>query len=143
MRVLGLDIGDVRIGVALSDPTETIASPLSAIKVEGRGQAISEIASLVEEHQVETVVVGMPISLNGQKGRQANKVQKVCDQLSSILRVPVETWDERFSTQSAERFMRETGTRPSKQKEMKDSLAASIILQSYLDGRRQTSINGV
>ena len=139
MRVLGLDVGDVRIGVALSDPTGTIASPLKIIQVKGSDGSIPDIASLAEEHQVEAVVVGMPISLNGSIGLQAQKVQKFCSALASRLKAPVVTWDERYSTVSVDRMMREVGPRRSRRKNFRDSMAAAVILQGYLDSRQHVS----
>ncbi|MEE9199777.1 MAG: Holliday junction resolvase RuvX [Dehalococcoidia bacterium] len=142
MRVLGLDVGDVRIGVALSDPTGSIASPLTTIRVTGRDRGIPDIAALVHEHQVEVIVVGLPISLNGSLGPQAQKVKEFCGALASQVKASVETWDERLSTVSADRMMRDAGVKRGRRRELRDSMAATVVLQSYLDNRRSASDNG-
>ncbi|MCH9037030.1 MAG: Holliday junction resolvase RuvX [Chloroflexi bacterium] len=133
MRVMGLDVGDVRTGVALSDPTGSIAAPLKTIQAGGRDRAIEEIAILVEENGVERVVVGLPVSLDGGLGPQARKVERFCEALGSRLAVPLVTWDESFSSTTADRVMRESGGRRSRRKGRRDSVAAAVILQEYLD----------
>lgn len=135
-RVLGLDVGDVRIGVALSDPTGLLASPLDTIKVKSWEQAIQRIVELVREHGVEQVVVGLPVSLSGHIGPQAQKVQDFIAKLESHLTVPVATWDESYSTVEANEMMREAGTRKSRRKNLRDAAAATVILQQYLDSQK-------
>lgn len=136
MRIMGLDVGEARIGVAISDPTNIIASPLKTIHVKGPDQGIEEIVSLVEEHEIELTVVGLPISLSGDLGPQAKKIEEFCEVLTSRLKVPVVTYDERFSSVSADRLMREAGKKGSHQKGLRDAIAAAVILQSYLESRK-------
>ncbi len=136
MRVMGLDVGERRIGVALSDPTSAIASPLEVVMVTDDEAAYAAIARLTSQHQVDQVVVGMPYSLSGAAGPAAEKVQEFVAELSRRLSVKVVTWDERLSTMAADRSMRETGVSRRKRDSLRDAIAAALILQGYLDSRR-------
>jgi len=149
MRVLALDVGDQRIGVAISDPGRgRITPPLLArsLKVIQRGsrqEDFAAVARLVEEYEVEKVVVGYPRSLDGTVGEQADKVERYAAGLAEALDVPVLLWDERFSTVSAERLMREAGLRGEKRRERVDAVAAAVILQDYLDSRQFAGENSL
>ncbi len=132
-RSLGLDIGDKRIGVALSDPLGILASPLTIIESSDEGRAMEAIVKLIEEHQVEKVVVGLPRSLNGSIGKQAEKVQAFVQLLSLLTKASLELRDERLTTVSAKRLMREAGRKKTRKKVRDDAIAAAIILQGYLD----------
>ncbi len=135
MRVLALDVGDKRIGVAISDPSQVLARSLQVIQ-RGSGQEnFAAVTRLVKEYEVERVVVGYPRSLDGTAGEQADKVERYAAGLAESLTVPVLLWDERFSTVSAERLMREAGLRGKKKRERVDAVAAAVILQDYLDSR--------
>ena len=131
MRVLALDVGERRIGVALSDPSGLLASPLTTITHRRRDVDQQAIAEMVREHKVGKVVVGHPLSLDGTTGPQARRVERWSQDLCDRLEVPVVLWDERLSTAEAERLMREAGRRAERSRI--DSLAAAVILQSYLD----------
>jgi len=133
MRVLALDVGDRRVGVAISDPTHSLARSLGVIERASRQEDFAAVAGLVEQHEVERVVVGYPRSLNGTAGEQAEKVERYAVALAEVLTVPVLLWDERLSTVSAERLMREAGLRGKKKRERVDAVAAAVILQDYLD----------
>ena len=133
MRVLALDLGERRIGVALSDSLGLLATPLTVLKGKSREAELAFIVELVRKHQVEQVVVGYPRSLNGTIGPQAQRVEKYVERLRAHLQVPVILWDEQFSTVQAEQLMRETGQRV--QRESIDAAAAAVILQSYLDAQ--------
>ncbi|MBI2847450.1 MAG: Holliday junction resolvase RuvX [Chloroflexi bacterium] len=139
MRILGLDIGDRRIGVAMSDPGGSLASPLGVITRKDDDSSIEAIASLVSEHGVELVVLGMPHSLHGKEGPQAEKVKAYSLVLSQKLKTPVRVWDERFSTVEAERLLRESGIKAWERKSRRDAWAAALILQGYLDSLRQNT----
>jgi putative Holliday junction resolvase len=132
MRVLALDVGDKRIGVAISDPGQVLARSLKVIQ-RSRQQDFAAVARLVKKYEVERVVVGYPRSLDGTAGEQAEKVERYAAGLAESLTVPVLLWDERFSTVSAERLMREAGLRGKKKQERVDAVAAAVILQDYLD----------
>ncbi len=133
MRTLGLDIGDKRIGVAISDPEEILASPLATITREDDKKAIDDIIKLVDQHNVERIVVGLPYSLDGSIGGQANKVMDFTEKLSKYTRASMEIWDERLSTVAVERLLREAGKKKAKKRERRDAAAAAFILQGYLD----------
>lgn len=143
MRRLGLDIGDRRIGVAVSDPEGIMAGGLTTIIRRETGRDVAAIVELVREEEVGTIVAGLPLSLDGGIGPQAQKVLAFVDILAGVSPVPVETWDERLSTVEADRIMGEMGIRFDKRKARRDSLAAAIILQGYLDAARNRSQNNL
>lgn len=142
MRILCLDPGERRVGVALSDPTETLARPLLVLERGSRAEDFSAIASLVEEHDAGRVVVGYPLSLDGSEGPQGKRVRRYAEALAEQLPVPLVMWDERYSTSIAEEILernrgrRRQGVRPW---EDLDAVAAAVILQSYLDSQNRSS----
>ena len=133
MRILALDVGDSRIGVALSDPLEMLASPLTIIKRSNEASDIQNIVNLVNENKAGRLIVGLPLALSGEAGMQAQKVKTFTDRLESAISVPLELVDERFSTVTAREYMRETGKKKDRFKKKDDAVAAAVILQSYLD----------
>ena len=133
MRCLGLDIGDKRIGVAISDPEQILASPLSTIIRDDDEKAIDAIVELVGKHEVQRIVVGLPYSLDGSVGRQASKVMTFVEQLSKCTEADIETEDERYSTIAAEHLLAEAGTKRDTIRLRRDAAAAAYILQGYLD----------
>lgn len=133
MRVLGLDVGDRRIGVALSDPTGILASPLTIIKRTSDEQAIDAILKIVVERGAERIIVGLPRSMDGHIGPQAEKVQAFAELLRLRTAVPIEFRDERLTTVAAMRLKKEASTRRLDRKTRYDAMAAAIILQEYLD----------
>lgn len=137
MRILAVDIGEKRIGIALSDALGWLATPLTVLVYERLEDKLAAIEELVRTHQVEQVIIGYPRSLNGSIGPQARRVDRFVSKLRSRLQVPVILWDERLSTTQAERLVHETGRKV--QRERIDALAATVILQSYLDARRATT----
>jgi len=130
---LGLDIGDKRIGVALSDSESILASPFTIIERSGERQDIEAIINIINEHQVKQIVVGLPRSMNGSIGRQAEKVKAFVQRLCSHTEIPVEFRDERLTTVSARRLMQAAQSKKTKRKARDDAVAAAIILQGYLD----------
>ena len=132
MRIMGLDIGDRRIGVALSDPEEIIASPLAVVIREDDKSAVDEIVRLVNQYDVKQIVVGMPYSLSGSVGPQADKVKEFSDILSLKVITPIAFRDERLSTVAATRLLRQSAKKKAK-RSSPDSAAAAFILQGYLD----------
>ena len=136
MIVLALDVGERRIGVAISDPTGLLATPVTTIHRSREAGDIDEVLRLATENDVEQIVVGLPIELSGRKGRQAGRVAAFARNLADRTAVLVETADERYSTVEAERRLRESGVQPSRDKARIDAAAAVVILQSYLDARR-------
>ena len=133
MRILGLDVGDKRIGVAISDPEEILASPLTTITNENSQNAIDAIIRIVAQHDVKQIVVGLPYSLDGSLSGQANKVMDFVDRLSKGTRTSIETWDERLSTVAVERLMKEVDNKKANKRDRRDAAAAAFILQGYLD----------
>lgn len=134
MRIIGIDYGDSRIGVAVSDPFGWTAQGLETIRwKDDLKKPIERIREIVEEYNAERVVVGFPKNMNGTVGTRAEKTQEFIDMLSLVLKVDVIKWDERLTTVAANRTMRETGVKTSKKKEIVDQIAATYILQGYLD----------
>ena len=129
-RSLGLDIGDRWIGVAMSDPQGILASPLTIIDRTDETSAINTVLAIIEQNKVGVIVVGLPISMNGNIGPQAEKVQAFAGELSRRTKVPLELRDERLTTVSAQRIMKLTGK---DRKARDDAVAAALILQEYLD----------
>lgn len=129
---IGLDVGDRRIGVAINH-VETIAMPLEVITRDG--SEWDRIASLVRDHSAAAVVAGLPISLDGAERPQAVKVRAFLDDLRERLEVPIETVDERLTTAQANRMLIKADRRSKQRKQVVDQLAATLILQAYLDGR--------
>ncbi|HUU09936.1 MAG TPA: Holliday junction resolvase RuvX [Phycisphaerae bacterium] len=137
MRTLGLDLGQRRVGVAVSDPDGSMAHPLLQFEPRGRRDLVATVARLVGEQEAGRVVVGMPLLLDGTKGEQARRTEAVVAALEETLDVPVTTWDERFSTAQADAAMREAGLGPRQRRSRRDKVAATLILQSYLDAGRR------
>ncbi len=138
MRVMALDVGHKRIGVALSDPGQVLASSLQVIERKGRQRDLATVVQLVRQHEVGKIIVGYPLSLNGTVGQQAKFVERYVAVLEkklgdSSLDVPVVLWDERFSTVVANRLMAEAGRKGRERRERIDAVAAAVILQDYLD----------
>jgi len=123
LRVLALDYGAVRTGVAISDATGTIAQPLGVVERAATERGIAEVRALVDEHGAESVVVGMPLTLRGERGAQADETEAFVEALRSVLDVPVETYDERFTTAIAARAGGAAD---------EDARAAAHLLESYL-----------
>ena len=138
-RVLGLDVGEKRIGVAISGGAGLLATPYSTIERRNPLRAIAAILEVVHAEEVGRIVVGMPLSLNGSMGPQAKRTLGFCQALEAASPVPVETWDERFSSVEAERLLREAGVPPSRNRARVDASAAAVILQRYLDAWRPSS----
>jgi putative Holliday junction resolvase len=138
MRVMALDVGHKRIGVALSDPGQVLASILQVIEGKGRQRGLDTVVQLVREHGVGKIIVGYPRSLDGTVGQQAKVVERYVALLEEKLRdssldVPVILWDERLSTVAADRLMARAGRKGRERRKRIDAAAAAVILQDYLD----------
>ena len=142
MRILALDVGERRIGVALSDGSEFLASPLTTIRSRGPASDVAEVLRVAAEHEAGEIVVGLPYSLSGGMGPQARLVASFIERLSASSPVAVTSWDERFSSLEAERLLRESGREPSRHRAKVDAAAAAVILQSYLDSKRAGGRDG-
>lgn len=142
MRILGLDVGEKTVGVAVSDPLGFTAQPVETILFKDQSQAFSRLATLVQEREVEEIVCGLPLNMNGTEGPQALFVRKFIEGLSKKLsssgkNIPVHFWDERLSTVGAERVLLEADVSRAKRKKVIDKMAACFILQGYLESIRQ------
>ncbi|WP_376789300.1 Holliday junction resolvase RuvX [Thermoflexus sp.] len=132
-RVMALDLGEKRIGVALSDPTRTIARPLVVLPRTSRRAVVEALRRLIAAHEVEAIVIGLPRSLSGAEGPQAQWVRREAEALARQLPVPVVWWDERLSTVTAATYRALRGAR---RRDPLDAEAAAVILQDYLEAQR-------
>ena len=132
-RALGLDVGDRRIGVALSDPIGVTAQPLTVLERQGGAKDVDAVCALAQEHGVGVIVVGLPLTLRGERGPQAQKVVSFADALRQRMAMPVRLIDERLTTVQGERALLEGGVRRQRRKQVIDRVAAQLILQSFLD----------
>jgi len=133
MRSLGLDVGEKRIGVALSDPSGILASPFTIIDCKEEATDIKAIIDIVTEYQVKQIIAGLPRSMDGSLGKQAEKVKAFVEKLRERTEVPIEFRDERLSTVAAKRLMQDVTGRRTGKKARDDAIAAALILQGYLD----------
>lgn len=130
-RVIGVDLGDSRVGIALSNPDRTLASPLEVLK--RTGSLYRNIGKIVDEWEANVVVVGLPLSLSGHMGPAAKKAVKEVERMGATIQVPIETYDERLTTVTAERLMTDAGLDSRNQRKVVDKIAAAIMLQAWLD----------
>jgi putative Holliday junction resolvase len=136
MRALGLDLGTKRIGVAVGDRSGTIASPLVVLqRSASRALDHRRIADLVREEEAEVVVVGLPLSLDGRAGPAARGAMAEADEIARVVGVPVETFDERLTTVSADRALKEANLGAPARRQVVDKVAAAVMLQTWLDRR--------
>jgi putative Holliday junction resolvase len=133
-RVLGIDYGSVRIGLAVTDPLRILAS--GAGTVENDGMAEQRIAGLVAAQNIRLIVVGMPYAPDGGKGEKAKEIDRFVERLRELVQVPIETWDESFTSVTAQKVLRDAGARKKQRRERHriDEMAARLLLQEYLDG---------
>lgn len=136
MRIMGLDIGTKTIGVAISDELGLTAQGLKTIIRKSKEKDFLVISTLISQFQIEKIVVGLPKNMNGTLGKQAELVLKFIEELKEKVSISVEIWDERLSTVEANRTLLQADLSRSKRKRVIDKLAASLILQGYLDRRR-------
>jgi putative pre-16S rRNA nuclease len=134
-RILGLDVGARRIGIAISDPLGLTAQGLATLQRRNRRYDLGELRKVLTKYEVREIVVGNPLRMSGQSGTQAEKMAAFAGQLKQAFSLPVHLWDERLSTAEAHRLLDETGIRDSRRKEVIDKMAAVLILQSFLDAR--------
>jgi len=132
-RVMGLDIGDRRIGVAVSDPTQTLASPLKVIVRRDDESSVLEIVALLQQYAVGRLVIGLPYLLDGSVGEQARKVIEFTDKIKGQTSVEVVMQDERLTSVTADYMLREAGKKRNRLRKEIDAAAATVILQSYID----------
>jgi putative Holliday junction resolvase len=135
MRIMALDAGNKRIGVALSDPTGTLAQGITVVRHRSREADAAALADLARENEVVEIVVGLPLLLSGKAGEQARGARRLGAEVGKASGLPVVYWDERLTTAAAHRLMHEAGIPGKKHAERIDAAAAELILQNYLDWR--------
>ena len=133
MCTLGIDHGSKRIGLAISDPDGTVALPVGTLESRGPERDLAAIREVVEARQVERIVVGLPVHMDGRPGRQAKAARAFAERLAREVGLPVDTLDERWTTREAERALRTTGRRGKKKRAVVDSVAAALLLRTYLE----------
>lgn len=138
-RVLALDVGEVRVGLALSDPMGWTAQPLGFVPRRPQRAFLEAVREIVATREVVRAVVGLPLLLSGEKGARAVDAESVAAALREALGIPVDTWDERLTTVQAERALREGSVRGADRRRKVDAVAAAVLLQSYLDAGRSSS----
>lgn len=138
MRVIGLDLGGKRIGVAVSDFTGTVASPLTVItRGKSRNADLDAIARIVRDEEAEAVVVGLPLNMDGSHGPAARSATDEAHRIATVVNVPVHLHDERLTTVTAERALREANVRGQDRRSVVDKVAAAVLLQGWLDARKE------
>ena len=135
MRILALDHGTKRIGVAVSDELKIIATPLEFIPAEPFAAFLERLKQILQDKEVELVLIGMPRNMDGSYGPAALKVQEFVAVLRAAITVPIQTWDERLTSAQANRFLLQGNVRREDRKQKVDKMAAAILLQSWLDSR--------
>lgn len=133
MRVLGLDVGDKTIGVAVSDPLGFTAQGITTINRKNDEADIEQLIKICSEYNVETIICGLPKNMNGTLGEQGQKVLEFCKIIEDNIKLPIKMWDERLTTVAAQRAMLEANMSRAKRKKLVDKIAATYILQGYLD----------
>ncbi len=133
MRILGLDHGTRRVGVAVSDEMHLIALPLEYIAPEPFAEFLARLKEILREKEIELILIGLPRNMDGSYGPAALKVQEFAAALKDAVTIPLKLWDERLTTTQAQKFLIQGGMRREKRKEKVDQTAAAILLQSYLD----------
>lgn len=137
MRILGIDFGEKRIGLALSDPLGFTAQGLETLERQNMKQVTAALVELVKKNEVGEIVIGLPVNMDGSRGFKADEILKFVPQLEAAAGVPVRTWDERLTSREASRLMIEEGLSRKKQRANSDRLAATLILQNYLEFNRR------
>ena len=140
MKIMAVDFGDSRTGLALCVKSVLLASPAGVIEEKNFERCIEKVAAAAKEHGAEEVVVGHPKNMNGTIGERAQKCELFAEKLSELVEVPVKLWDERSTTVSAHYYLNQTNTRGKKRKAVVDAVAATIILESYLGFRKNSDL---
>ncbi|MDP6282731.1 MAG: Holliday junction resolvase RuvX [Acidimicrobiales bacterium] len=136
MRAVGIDLGEKRIGVAISDSSGSLATPYEVVTRTGsRDQDHRRIRAIVEEVEAEILVVGLPLSLDGSEGPAAQGARKEAEAIRQTISIPIELHDERFTTVEAERILKEQGLDATERRKVVDKVAAAILLQAWMEGR--------
>ena len=141
-RILGIDYGEKRIGVAVSDPTNTFAQPYTTLENKSQEYVFTQILKIAEEKDVARIVIGLPGNMNGTIGPKAREAMRFAEKLQDITHLPVVTWDERLSTSRAYTSLAASGMSLAKKKKKIDKMAAQFILQNYMDFTKSRKEDG-
>lgn len=142
MRILAVDMGERRVGLAVSDPTGTVAQPLSVAVLEEPDEILAVVAEAARRVGAEALVIGLPRHMNGEEGEGARRARALAAALTERLGLPVDLWDERLTTVAAHRALREGGVSGRRRRDKVDKMAAALILQGYLEARRGRTTTG-
>ncbi len=140
-RILAVDLGSRRIGLAISDPLGITAQPLPTLQAKDWDTDLDAVVGVAVDREAEAVVVGLPLRMNGEAGKEARRAQRFADALRVRTRIPVHTWDERLTTVASERALIQAGDSRKKRRALIDSTASILILQSFLDSRRSQTLS--
>lgn len=136
MRILAIDYGDKNLGLAVSDRLKITAQGLGKYTLRSRQEDLDYFRDLLLRYEIEKIVLGLPLRMDGSSGSRAEKTRSFAKWLEQSLQIPVVTWDERLTTKEAFRLLREGGARPRQKKDLKDQISATLILESYLENER-------
>lgn len=139
MKIMSVDLGDARTGLAVCDRTEFLASPIGVIHETDESARMNKIIAAIQEYDVQMVVVGHPKNMDGSEGERAKKSEQFVSLLKNIVDIPVELWDERQTTVTATRYLNTTNTRGKNRKAVIDAVAATIILEDFLRYRKNNN----
>ncbi len=140
MRILALDHGTVRIGVAVSDELGMLAHPMEFLPAEPVGPFLDKLKQLIQAREIAMILVGLPRNMNGTYGPAVQKVEAFVHLLKETIPIPIKTWDERLTSMQAHRMLAETGKRSKERRGRVDSSAAAVLLQSYLDAQASGAV---
>jgi putative Holliday junction resolvase len=132
-RILAIDLGEKRVGLSVSDPTYTIAQPLKTIQFKSIKKLIEELMQIIESMEIERIVIGLPITMKGTYSKKTNEVLETVNKLESVIKIPIQMFDERRTTIQAQHTIRLSGKKPSENRDKIDMIAASHLLQNFLD----------
>ena len=136
MKIMAVDLGEARTGLAVCDRTEFLASPIGVIHEKNFHMLVQKVAVAAKEYGVQMVIIGLPKNMDGSCGSRAEKCQEFAEKLGEVIPLPIKMWDERQTTMLAEKYLNENDIRGQKRKDMIDEVAATIRLESYLDYRK-------
>ena len=137
MKIMAVDYGDARTGLAVCDRTEFLASPIGTIEERNAQLLAMKVAHMAQQYEVGEIIVGLPLNMNGSRGPRAEKCETFANMLNELTEIPVNMWDERSTTVSAHNILNETNVRGKKRKAVVDTVAATVILEAYLEYRRK------
>jgi len=141
MRILGIDYGDKRIGLAVSDPLRVTAQAIGQYEVAGRKKDARYFRELVQKYGIAEIVIGLPLQMDGHQGDRVDKTKEFADWIGKCLNIPINFWDERLTTKQALRVLRQHKSSSRKKKKYKDQISAVIILSDFLESKRNEAID--